>query len=446
LQPIDTSFSLGLIYMAYRVAQSRILPKVMVALAVSMTNLVFAQTANGSQAQNGAPASATQFDQWRKQIKMALFIPDPLPQLAPKNYGTFSPGDGVVAERVTYGTSYGMRVPAIIYRPAKKQAHLPGLVIVNGHSGDKTSWYAFYSGILYARAGAVVVTYDPIGEDERNSDRKSETGAHDTVVSGEQMPARMGGQMITDVMQAVSYLVSRSDVDPKRIGVAAYSMGSFHAAVAGAIDPRIHAVVLSGGGNINGPGDYWSSSSKVMCQGGPAKLLDSFLPDKGAVLYALNQRRGPTLIMNGTIDGIVTSVHSDEEFFEGLRARAEALTGTKAGIFETYWFPGAGHRPNFVTRAGAIWLYHQLHFPNLTEDLLNSFGEVHVIEWSAKTGAHVDQNFQKELSEGGLRALTTDVPNVTRQELQAVPIDEWRQHKDDYVWESWVVRAGAVTK
>jgi dienelactone hydrolase len=413
---------------------------------VIMTNLACAQAGTGSTQKNIAPPSASQFDQWRKQIKQALFISDLLPQLAPKNYGTFSPAEGVVAERVTYSTSYGMRVPAIVYRPSKKHARLPGLVIVNGHSGDKTSWYAFYSGILYARAGAVVVTYDPVGEDERNSDLKSETGAHDTVVPGEQMPARMGGQMITDVMQAVSYLESRSDVDPKRIGVAAYSMGSFHAAIAGAIDPRIHAVVLSGGGNIDGPGDYWSSSSKVMCQGGPSKILDSFLPDKGAVIYALNQRRGPTLIMNGTVDGIVTSVHSDEAFFDGLRARAEAITGTKAGIFDTYWFPGAGHRPNFVTRAGAAWLFCQLHFPNWTEDKINSFGEVHVIEWSEKTGAHIGRNFQKELSEGGLRALTTDVPNVPREQLQAVPIEEWRQHKDDFVWESWVVRAGAASK
>jgi dienelactone hydrolase len=423
----------------------RIVSKVMVTLAL-MTNLAYAQANSGSPQERTAPASSSQFDRWRKQIEQALFIPDPLPRLAPKNYGTFSPANGVVAERVTYGTSYGMRVPAIVYRPSKKQVHLPGLVIVNGHSGDKTSWYAFYSGILYARAGAVVVTYDPIGEYERNSDRESETGAHDTVVPGEQMPALMGGQMITDIMQAVSYLISRSDVDPKRIGVAAYSMGSFHAAIAGAIDPRIHAVVLSGGGNIDGPGDYWSSSSKVMCQGGPAKILDSFLPDKGAVIYALNQRRGPTLIMNGTVDGIVTSVHSDEVFFNGLRARAEAITGTKAGIFETYWFPGAGHRPNFVTRVGAAWLYRQLHFPNWTEEMLNSFGEVHVIEWAAKTGAHIGQNFQKELSEGGLRALTTDVPNVPREELQAVPTEEWRQHKDDFVWESWVARAGAASK
>jgi len=51
---------------------------------------------------------------------------------------------------------------------------MPGLIVVNGHGGDKYSWYAFYAGILYARAGTVVVTYDPIGEGERNAGRKKQ--------------------------------------------------------------------------------------------------------------------------------------------------------------------------------------------------------------------------------------------------------------------------------
>ena len=403
------------------------------------------QSSAGPQPMATQPATAAQFDQWRSQIKKALFIPDPLPLLTPKSYGTFSPADGVVAERVSYGTSYGMRVPAIVYRPAHGGGRLPGLVIVNGHSGDKTSWYAFYAGILYARAGAVVVTYDPVGEDERNAERKSESNAHDTFVAGEQMPARMGGQFVTDIMQAVSFLAARRDVDAKRIGVAAYSMGSFHAALAGAIDPRIHALVLSGGGNLSGPGDYWAKSPKIMCQSGPSKALD-FLPDRGAVIYALNQRRGPTFIMNGTLDQVVVSVHTDETFFAALRDRTASLSGTRAGLFETYWFPGAGHRPNFVTRPGALWLHQQLHFPNWTEARIASFGEVHVSEWSAGVGAHVGGNFQKELSEGGVRALTTDVPNVPRDELQAIPLDEWQRDKDDFTWESWVKRASAASK
>jgi len=59
----------------------------------------------------------------RNQIKQALFIDDPLPALTPKSYGSFSPTPGVITERVTYGTNYGMRVPAIVYRPAQSGKH-----------------------------------------------------------------------------------------------------------------------------------------------------------------------------------------------------------------------------------------------------------------------------------------------------------------------------------
>ncbi len=393
-----------------------------------------------------APAATdAQVAQWRRQIKQALFIPDRLPALAARRYGTFSPAAGVIAERVTYATCYGMRVPAIVYRPAKSAAHLPAVVIVNGHLGDKTSWYAFYSGILYARAGAVVLTYDPVGEDERNSDRKSETATHDTVVDGAQMPARMGGQMITDILQAVSYLAARPEVDPRRIAVAAYSMGSFHAAIAGAIDPRIDALVLSGGGNLEGPGDYWARSPKIMCQAGPSKALD-FVPERGAVLYAMNQRRGSTLVVNGTADPVIVSSQSGEAFFSKLRERTAELTGTHDRIFETYWFPGAGHRPNFVTKPVALWLNDQLHFPNWTPDSINALGEVKVSAWAAATGAHVGQRFQTELSEYGVDALDSTIPNVRREQLQAVPDAVWQKVKDDFVWESWVTRARAASQ
>jgi len=105
--------------------------------------------------------STEQARRWRSAIRTALFVPDPLPRLAVENHGRFEPAVGVVAERVSYATQFGMRVPAIVYSPREDRRELPALIIVNGHGGDKYCWYAFYSGILYARAGAVVLTYDP---------------------------------------------------------------------------------------------------------------------------------------------------------------------------------------------------------------------------------------------------------------------------------------------
>jgi len=117
------------------------------------------------------PATAAQIRLWRQQMRHALYIPDPLPAASPESYGSFSPTPGVIAERVTYRTAYDLRVPAIVYRPATKpRGKMPAIVVVNGHGADKSSWYSWYTGILYARAGAVVLTYDPIGEGERNDE------------------------------------------------------------------------------------------------------------------------------------------------------------------------------------------------------------------------------------------------------------------------------------
>lgn len=385
--------------------------------------------------------SRRQYTEWRKEIRRALFIPQRLPQVAPASFGTFSPADGVIAERVTYATTYGMRVPAIVYRPAKKVAsRLPAIVIVNGHSGDKTSWYAFYSGILYARAGAVVLTYDPLGEDERNSDRRSEAKEHDTLLPGDDSPRRVAGQMITDILQSVGYLAQRADVDPKRIAVAAYSMGSFHSAIAGAIDTRIHALLLSGGGNLDGPDGYWDTS-KPMCQGGAYRAL-SFLGDRGAVLYALNQERGATLLLNGTADKLIVQPHTYEAFFADLRNRTVAITGTRVNLFETEWFEGAGHRPNFVTRRAALWLNEELQFPEWTAASIKVMPEVHVSEWAAKSGTHIGKSFQNELSEGGLHALDPTIPNVPREKLQVFSDSEWQRKKNNLTWTGWVRHAG----
>jgi dipeptidyl aminopeptidase/acylaminoacyl peptidase len=117
-------------------------------------------------------------------------VPAVLPALDVANYGRFEPMPGVFAERISYGTEFGMRIPAILCRPAYplSAGKAPAIVVVNGHGGDKYSRYSPWTGMLYARAGAFVLTYDPISEGERNGERKSVTRQHDIPVSPDAYP------------------------------------------------------------------------------------------------------------------------------------------------------------------------------------------------------------------------------------------------------------------
>lgn len=88
----------------------------------------------------------------RQEIRADFFVPDPLPALAAETYRSFTPASGVKAEAVSYTTQYGVRVPAILYLPDPvPREKIPAFVVVDGHGGDKYSWYSYYTGILFAR-------------------------------------------------------------------------------------------------------------------------------------------------------------------------------------------------------------------------------------------------------------------------------------------------------
>lgn len=403
--------------------------------------LVGVVAGGAADAQQG-PAPARDRAALRAAIRRELRIPARSLPVAGERYGEWTVAPGVVAERVSYATGYGLRVPAIVYRPAQRgPGRMPGLVIVNGHGGDKTSWYATWAGILYARAGALVVTYDPIGEGERNAEGRSGTRQHDTEVEPlPEMARRLGGSMITDVMQAVSYLAARRDADPSRIAVLGYSMGSFIAGLACALDTRVAACVLAAGGNFDGPGGYWDRS-RPMCQGLPYQAL-SFLGDRGAALYDLNADRGATLVLNGTADAVVAITTMGPPFFADLRERTVALHGGTRNVFTAEFDEGGGHRPYFLTRTAARWLQERLHFPRWSTDTIDSMRETRIGDWAAANGLGTDRALASELGEGGTRALGTDIPAVPRDSLRALPLARWTRERPLYVYESWRARAG----
>ncbi|MCX5644370.1 MAG: prolyl oligopeptidase family serine peptidase [Phycisphaerae bacterium] len=286
-----------------------------------------------------------------------------------------------------------------------------------------------------------MLTYDQIGEGERNRLHRSGTRAHDSIKGDAVLARHLAGLMMTDVRQAVSYLSQRAEVDERRIAAGGYSMGSFVLALAGAVEPRLHACILVGGGNLDGPGGYWDSSNKQMCQALPYQSL-SFLGDRPAVIYALHASRGPTLIFNGLDDNVVSMSKYGAAFFQELGQRVARLHGSTAGVFETGFAPaGAGHRPYFLTQAVVQWLDRQIDFPNWTEEAIRSMPETKIGTWAEKTGVLLDKLYATQEREGGTPALGNDIPGYALETLNALPRDEWESRKKDFILEAWLEAA-----
>jgi dienelactone hydrolase len=394
-------------------------------------------------------------------MRSALYVPDKLPTLEAKVWSSFSPTPGVIADRVTYRTADGLLVPAIVYRPDKFKGKLPGVVVVNGHGGDKYSWYAFYSGMMFAKAGAEVVTYDPIGEGERNIDRKSRASSHDKIipvpngVDTDDPGQRLAGLMQVDLMQAVSYLDQRAEVDPKRIAIVGYSMGAFVSGIAGALDTRIHAVLLSGGGTFDDEADGGKSFDVGLlpCQAAPwhaLKVLGAGFHDRGAILYALNAERGPMLVENGSLDTVMDIPHRTPEWFAAMHDQAAALLKSigapTANLFTTHVDPGKSHRTAWVERTGVAWLNDQIHFSNWTAADIAAMPTTHIADWitSQNIPWSITNGYIREDREGGLEALGTGFPGVSHDDLNVLPDADWQRLKPELIYETWAEKTKAA--
>ncbi len=411
------------------------------------------------------------FGRWRAQIREALFLPRTLPPLEAKVWSSFAVMPGVVADRVTFvsgaPSGEGMLVTAVVYRPERLKGKLPGIVLVSGDGGDKFSWYARYSGMLFALLGAEVVTYDPLGEGERSSRRESYTGAEDVPpeapegVDAERLRARWGqrlaGQMVMDEAQAVAYLQSRPEVDTRRIAVVGYGTGAFVAGLAGAIwsgkdQEPVHAVVLSAGPAFDDVADGGKSldASDRLYESAPWRAMLALGPSpdqRGAVIYALNAMRGPMLVENGSQDTEVDIPHRGPEWFAQVRAKALALGGPEKTMFTTHGDDGMGHRTAWLEQPGVEWLEQQIHFREWKRFTRGDAGRTPVTkvsQWVRGSGGEFRGDVGREDREGGVMAVGQGFPGVRRGQLTVLPESEWEKVKGRLTYAGWVERlAGA---
>ena len=163
-----------------------------------------------------------------------------------------------IAERITYESEPGDVVPAVLLLPRHRTGPLPAVLCHHQHAGqyelgksEVLGWHGnpqqAYAAELCAR-GYVTLAPDCIGFEERSHPRLSGQDyerflAHELLLKG----ATLQGKMIWDVMRAIDYLTTRSEVDPKRIGMVGHSLGAAETWFAMSLESRIKVGAASCG-------------------------------------------------------------------------------------------------------------------------------------------------------------------------------------------------------
>ncbi|MBA3699282.1 MAG: acetylxylan esterase [Planctomycetes bacterium] len=154
--------------------------------------------------------------------------------------------DGYVVEKLRLDLNGSQPVPAYFVRPATASGRIPVVLYNHSHGGKYTlgkdelfkgsaPYLTPYADDLLQRGWAVLaIDHWLFGE---RSGRAEIDLFKEMLWNGKVV----WGQMVYDNLRAIDYLVSRPDVDPKRIATLGMSMGSTMAWYTAALDERIIA-------------------------------------------------------------------------------------------------------------------------------------------------------------------------------------------------------------
>jgi cephalosporin-C deacetylase-like acetyl esterase len=259
------------------------------------------------------PATRQDWERQKETIRANLaqawgwdaFPKTPCP-LEPKVLGVLQ-RDGYRVEKIIFQTLPGVWMTASAYVPDKPRAERPGdklpaLLAVHGHwRGARLDPVLQKRCIGPAKLGYFVLAVDAFGAGERGLSK--ELGEyHGEMVAATLFPVGLplSGIQVYENMRAVDYLLTRPEVDGKRIGITGASGGGNQTMYAGAWDERFGAVVP-----VCSVGNYqaYLGPACCMCEVVPGALR--FTEEWGVL--GLTAPRG-LMVVNATKDGIQFSV------------------------------------------------------------------------------------------------------------------------------------------
>ncbi|HYK91483.1 MAG TPA: acetylxylan esterase [Acidobacteriota bacterium] len=160
--------------------------------------------------------------------------------------------DGYTVEKVIFESLPRFYVTGCLFIPPRRGARMPAILNVIGHT-DISFRAPSYQQLLLnlVRKGFIVFAVDPVGQGERLQyyDRELKrslvggaTAEHSYFGKQCFLTGSSAARYFTwDGIRAIDYLVSRPEVDPKRIGVTGISGGGTQTSYIAALDDRVAA-------------------------------------------------------------------------------------------------------------------------------------------------------------------------------------------------------------
>lgn len=170
--------------------------------------------------------------------------------------------EGLVIEDISWSSLEGDRPPAWVIRPERVEGSLPAIICLHGSSGNRDSMVTKRFGrgewIRYGREephqrllgwarelsrhGYLVLAMTQLGLDSRMPDTAARN--KDLLLRGRNVM----GAIVYEIRQALTYLQSRPDVDPGRIGMTGMSFGGITTFYTWLVDERVAAAAPICGG------------------------------------------------------------------------------------------------------------------------------------------------------------------------------------------------------
>ena len=231
-------------------------------------------------------------------------------------------------EKLVYESMPGFFVTAALFLPNNRSEKSPAILYASGHTTNGFRSDTYQHVILnLVKKGFIVLAFDPVGQGERLQYFNSEMGksrfgpTHEHSYPGAQCylsgysPANY---FVWDGIRSVDYLLSREEVDPKRIGMTGRSGGGTQTAYIAAMDERILAAA---------PENFITNMEYVLKSMGPQDAEQNlvYMIAEGLDHADLLEVRAPKPTMMLTTSRDIFSIQGAMDTYEEVREFYTAL-------------------------------------------------------------------------------------------------------------------------